>query len=305
MEHRALGSLSVSVVGIGCNNFGARLDEAGTADVVHAALDAGINFFDTADIYGGTQSEVLLGRALRQRRHEAIIATKFGMPIDDTRFGAKPAYIRQALEDSLSRLNVDHVDLYQLHYPDQDTPLEDTLATLSDLVDEGKVREIGCSNFNGPALLDAAARTSRSTFRSVQNQFSLLDRSPENDGTLDACRDLGIGFLPYYPLANGWLTGKFDPDAPLAEGTRLANMAESRQALWWSDELKDKVRRLRAIALDANIPLLSLAFSWLASHSAVSSVIAGASNPEQVRANAVAVQTIPDDVLAACDEATR
>jgi aryl-alcohol dehydrogenase-like predicted oxidoreductase len=306
MERRRIGALRVSVVGIGCNNFGARLDADGTARVVHAALDAGINFFDTADIYGGTQSEVLLGRALRSRRDEAVIATKFGMPIDDTRFGAKPAYVRQALEDSLQRLGVETIDLYQLHYPDATTPLEDTLATLADLVAEGKIREIGCSNFDGTALRDAAERAGEGpVFRSVQNQFSLLDRTPENDGTLDACTDLGVGFLPYYPLANGWLTGKFDPDAPLTEGTRLAAMPESRQALWWSDDMKDKVRRLRGVSAASGVPLLTLAFSWLASHPQVSSVIAGASTPEQVVANAAAVTSVPSDVLVACDDASR
>jgi aryl-alcohol dehydrogenase-like predicted oxidoreductase len=307
MTRRAIGSLDVSLVGIGCNNFGARLDQAGTSAVVHAALDAGINFFDTADIYGNTQSEVLLGVALRERRDEAIVATKFGMGTagNGTEFSARPEYIRFALEASLRRLDITTIDLYQLHFPDAQTPLEDTLATLAALRDEGKIREIGCSNFDGALLRHAASLTSAGiTFRSVQNQYSLLHRTPEHDDTLAACAELGVGFLPYYPLANGWLTGKFDPDAPLVEGTRLANMPADRQGVWMSDEIRDRVRALRAISTDTSIPLLTLAFSWLAAQPAVSSVIAGASNPDQVRANAAAVVDLSDDVRRLLDDAT-
>ena len=185
MEHRTIGSLSVSVVGIGCNNFGARLDARATAGVVHAALDAGVNFFDTADIYGATQSEVFLGQALRERRDEAIVATKFGMPIDDAHFGAKPAYVREACEASLRRLGTDHIDLYQLHYPDESVPIADTLGALAELVEAGKVREIGCSNLSADQLVEAkAAAGDHPAFVSLQNQYSLLAREVEHDGVL-------------------------------------------------------------------------------------------------------------------------
>ena len=307
MTRRAIGSLDVSLVGIGCNNFGARLDQVGTSAVVHAALDAGINFFDTADIYGNTESEVLLGVALRERRDEAVVATQFGMGTagNGTEFSARPDYIRFAIEASLRRLNIATIDLYQLHFPDDKTPLEDTLSTLAALRDEGKIREIGCSNFDGSMLRHAATLASAGiTFRSVQNQYSLLHRTPEQDDTLAACADLGVGFLPYYPLANGWLTGKFDPDAPLVEGTRLANMPAERQGVWMSDEIRDRVRRLRAISQETNIPLLTLAFSWLAAKPEVSSVIAGASNPDQVRANATAVVNLSAEILRRLDDAT-
>ena len=229
MKQRTLGSLSVSEVGVGCNNFGTRLDQAGAQAVVDAALESGVNFFDTADIYGATKSEVFLGEALGARRSEVVIATKFGMPLDDTHFGAKPEYVRAACDDSLRRLNTDYIDLYQLHFPDDTTPIADTLGALQELVAAGKVREIGCSNFTADQLREAkAAAGSGPSFVSVQNQYSLLERAPERDGVLDACAELGIGFLPFYPLANGLLTGKIRPGEPLPEGTRLANMPKER-----------------------------------------------------------------------------
>ena len=245
MERRTLGSLDVSEVGIGCNNFGTRLDQEAATRVVEGALDAGVNFFDTADIYGATNSEVFLGRALGARRSEVVIATKFGMPIDDTHFGASPAYVRSACEDSLRRLNTEYIDLYQLHYPDDTVDIADTLGALQQLVAEGKVREIGCSNFTADQLRAAkGAAGDGPTFVSVQNQFSLLDRSPERDGVLDACGDLGIGFLPFYPLANGLLTGKVRPGEPIPEGTRLSKMPPERSAHWLSDEFQVRVRVL-------------------------------------------------------------
>ena len=177
MERRRIGSLSVSVVGIGCNNFGARLDARATAEVVRAALDEGVNFFDTADIYGATQSEVFLGQALRGRRDEAVVATKFGMPIDDAHFGASPAYVREACEASLARLGTDHIDLYQLHYPDESVPIADTLGALAELVEAGKVRQIGCSNLSVAQLREAReAAGEHPAFVSIQNQYSLLAR---------------------------------------------------------------------------------------------------------------------------------
>jgi len=298
MARRALGSLEVSEVGLGCNNFGARLDQEGATSVVNAALDAGVNFFDTADIYGATQSEVFLGKALGTRRHDVVIATKFGMPIDDTHFGASPQYVRSACDDSLRRLNTDYIDLYQLHYPDDKVAIADTLGALQDLVAAGKVREIGCSNFTAEQLRAAkSAAGSGPAFVSVQNQYSLLDRSPERDGVLDACAELGIGFLPFYPLANGLLTGKIHPGEPLPEGTRLAKMPPERSAHWLSDEMQTRVRVLLEYADSINVPILSVAFSWLLSHSEISSVIAGASSPEQIRANVDSVRSLTSGQL--------
>ena len=305
METRALGSLQVSVVGVGCNNFGSRLDQAGTTNVVLAALEAGITFFDTADIYGATQSETMLGVALGARRDEAIIASKFGMPIDDTHFGAKPSYVRSACEDSLRRLGTDHLDLYQLHYPDDTVPIAETLGALRELVEAGKVREIGCSNLTVAQLNDAkSAAGDGPAFVSVQNQYSLLEREPERDGVLEACSALGMGFLPFYPLANGLLTGKVRPGQPIPEGSRLAKMTAERSVHWLGDELQSKVAALLEYAESIDVPILSLAFSWLLSHEAVASVIAGASNADQVRANASAVRSLSPDVIARLDELT-
>ncbi len=305
MERRRIGSLSVSVVGIGCNNFGARLDARATAEVVRAALDAGVNFFDTADIYGATQSEVFLGQALRGRRDEAVVATKFGMPIDDAHFGASPAYVRSACEASLARLGTDHIDLYQLHYPDETVPIADTLGALAELVEAGKVRQIGCSNLSVPQLREAReAAGEHPAFVSIQNQYSLLAREVEHDGVLDACNELDLAFLPYYPLANGLLTGKVRPGEPIPEGTRLSMMAPERSVHWLSDAFQAKVATLLEYAASINVPILSLAFSWLVSHPEVASVIAGASSPEQVRANVAAVTTLDETVRARLDELT-
>lgn len=302
MEKRSLGSLQVSTVGIGCNNFGMRLDLEGTKNVVDAAIESGINYFDTADIYGGTKSEVLLGQALGNRRSDVIIATKFGMPIDDTRFGAKPAYVKSACEDSLRRLGTDYIDLYQLHYPDDTTPIADTLAALHDLVREGKVREIGCSNLNPAQMREAKeAAGSGPAFVSIQNQYSLLARTPEHDGVLDACEELGVGFIPFYPLANGLLTGKYLPGQPIPEGTRLSLMPAERTAHWLSDALFARVGALIQYADEVEIPILTLAFSWLLARDQVATVIAGASSAEQVKANVAAVRTLPTEVLAMLD----
>jgi aryl-alcohol dehydrogenase-like predicted oxidoreductase len=305
MEKRSLGSLQVSVVGIGCNNFGGRLDLAGTTNVVDAALDAGVNFFDTADIYGATQSEVLLGQALGARRGDVVIATKFGMPIDDQRSGAKPDYVKRACEDSLTRLGTDYIDLYQLHYPDDTVPIADTLGALHELIAEGKVREIGCSNLNVGQLRAAkAAAGDAKSFVSIQNQYSLLARDPERDGVLDGCDELGLGFLPFYPLANGLLTGKIRPGEPIPSDSRLAKMPAERSVHWLSDEFQSRVSALLSYAEEIEIPILSLAFSWLLSHHQVSSVIAGASNADQVRANVAAIRTLSPEHIARLDELT-
>jgi aryl-alcohol dehydrogenase-like predicted oxidoreductase len=304
MKRRRIGILEVSEVGIGCNNFGARLDFEGTKIVVDAALASGINFFDTADTYGSTQSEVLLGQALGNRRDEAIIATKFGMPLDDTRWGASPAYVKSACEASLERLGTDYIDLYQLHFPDSSVPIADTLGALHELIAEGKIREIGCSNLNPEQLREAHAVANGHSFMSVQNQYSLLAREPETDGILDTCTELGIGFLPYYPLANGWLTGKIKPGEAVPEGTRLAMMPADRAAHWLGEAFQERAHKVLAYADEVKVPILSLAFSWLLSHPQVSCVIAGASNAAQVESNAAAVMELSDAVIAGLNEAS-
>jgi aryl-alcohol dehydrogenase-like predicted oxidoreductase len=286
MELRSIGSLRVSVVGLGCNNFGMRIDEVATDRVVGAALDAGINFFDTADVYGSTKSEEFLGRSLGGRRQQAIIATKFGMAIDDSRRGARPEYIRRACEDSLTRLRTDYIDLYQLHEPDPTAPIADTLGALDGLVKAGKVKEIGCSNFSAEQLEEARRATApgAAPFVSVQNEYSLLHREPEKS-VLTACERLGLAFLPYFPLASGLLTGKYDPDRGAPDGSRLSLSWTSR----FTNERNVRIAEaLKAFAAARQHTLLELAFSWLASRTRVASVIAGATSPEQARANAEA-----------------
>ena len=282
METRRIGSLNVTVVGLGCNNFGWRLDAAATKKVVDATLDAGINFFDTADIYGKGQSEEYLGRALGKRRSEIVLATKFGMKMDDQRKGAKPAYLRQALDDSLSRLGTDHVDLYQLHTPDDTVPIADTLGALDDLVKAGKIREIGCSNFSAGQLreAEAAVQPGAARFVSVQNEYSLFHREPEKE-VLAACEKQGIAFIPYFPLASGLLTGKYRKGRPLPEGTRLSGRKDAV-----SEEKLDQVEKLATFAESRGHTLLELAFSWLLARPTVVSVIAGAMSPEQIQGNA-------------------
>ncbi|MFL5386312.1 MAG: aldo/keto reductase [Longimicrobiaceae bacterium] len=284
MDTRRIGSLEVSVVGLGCNNFGGRLDAEGTASVVDAALDAGINFLDTADIYGRTKSEEYLGRALGRRRGDIVLATKFGMMVDAERHGARPEYVRQALDDSLRRLGTDYVDLYLLHRPDDTVPIADTLGALDDAVKAGKVREIGCSNFSVDQLREAEAggRPGGARFVSVQNEYSLFQREPE-EGVLAECERQGIAFIPYFPLASGLLTGKYRRGQPMPQGTRLT---EGRHSSQLSDANLAKVEALIAFAEARGHTLLELAFSWLLAHDPVVSVIAGATSPEQVRANA-------------------
>jgi aryl-alcohol dehydrogenase-like predicted oxidoreductase len=287
MDHRPLGSLSVTVVGLGCNNFGRRLDEARSIEVIHATLDAGINLLDTADIYGGTLSETYVGKALKGRRDQAIVATKFGMEVDPEKKGAKPAYIRQAVEDSLKRLDIDTIDLYQLHTPDESTPIADTLATLNDLVKEGKVREIGCSNFSVAQLQEAErAAKDGAKFVSVQNEYSLFHREPDHDGVLLECGRQGLGFLPYFPLASGLLSGKYRKGQPIPEGTRVAGSEGLQKGM--TEAKMDAVEALLAYAEARGHSLLDLAFAWLLAEPTVSSVIAGATKPHQIRANAAA-----------------
>ena len=285
MEKRSIGSLQVSLAGLGCNNFGWRIDSAATAAVVNAAIESGINFFDTADVYGNGQSEEYLGRALKGRRDRVLIATKFGMKMGEGKEGAKPAYIRQAVEDSLRRLGTDHIDLYQIHRSDASTPIADTLAALDQLVKAGKVREIGCSNFSAAQLREAAQAAKSARFISVQNNYSLLHREPEAE-VLPECERSGIAFLPYFPLANGLLTGKYRKGQPFPKSSRAEDGFGPKI---FTEENLTVAEELRSFAESRGRTLLDLAMSWLASKRAVASVIAGAKTPEQIQANAAAI----------------
>lgn len=296
----------VSVVGIGCNAFGARVDEARTKDVVHAAIDQGITLFDTADTYSTGASEVLLGRALGARRGDVVVATKGGMDMRGTNgpdWGARASrrYLRRALEASLTRLGTDYVDLYQLHTPDRITPIEETLGVMDDFVREGKVRYAGCSNLTAWELVDAdwTARTTGTTaFVSAQNEYSLYNRSAEAE-LAPACEALGVGLLPYFPLAYGLLTGKYTRGAAAPEGSRLsADSQASRLATadW------DSIEALESYARDRGRSILEVAIGGLAAQPAVSSVIAGVTSADQVRSNVEAAAWEPtDDDLAALD----
>ena len=286
METRRIGSLEVSVAGLGCNNFGWRIDSAATKQVVAAALDAGINFLDTADMYGAGQSEEFLAEALGSRRQEVILATKFGMSMGEGLSGAGAAYIRQACEASLRRLRTDRIDLYQLHKPDPATPIAETLAALDDLVKEGKVREIGCSNFSVEQLRDAegAVKSGAVRFVSVQNNYSLFHREPEH-GVLRECERLNMAFLPFFPLANGLLTGKYRKGQPLPENSRAKDAFGPKI---FTEENLDRVEALISFASAHGHTLLDLAVSWLLAQSTVASVIAGAKTVEQVTTNAAA-----------------
>ena len=287
METRRIGALEVSVVGLGCNNFGWRLDAGATAKVVDAALAAGINFLDTADIYGGTRSEEYLGQALKGRRDRVVLATKFGMAVDEQRRGARPDYVRRAAEDSLRRLQTDRIDLYQLHQPDPDVPIADTLAALDGLVQAGKVREIGCSNFTAAQLREAhaAVRAGAARFVSVQNEYSLLQREPEAEVLLE-CERLGLAFIPYFPLASGLLTGKYRRGQALPKGSRIE--AGGRFGDLLAERNLALVEEFALFAERHGHTLLELAVSWLLSRPAVASVIAGATSPKQVAMNASA-----------------
>jgi aryl-alcohol dehydrogenase-like predicted oxidoreductase len=294
MRTRRIGSLDVSVVGLGCNNFGGRLDYDSSAAVVHAALDAGITLFDTADVYGGTHSEEFLGRALGSHRNDVVVATKFGMQVDPERKGAQPDYVHRALEASLRRLHTEHVDLYQLHVPDPHTPIADTLAALDDCVRTGKVLEIGCSNFTVAQLREAEAAVvgQAARFVSVQNEFSLLRRSAAHD-VLAECERTGLAFVPYFPLASGVLTGKYRRGQPPPPSTRLSGVKPNEGPL--SDDNLAVVERLTAFAEHRGRSMVELAIAWIAAHRPVASVIAGATSPAQVRANTAAADWMLDD----------
>ena len=301
MEKRRIGSLEVSLVGVGCNNFGWRIDAAGTAAVVSTAIESGINFFDTADVYGSGQSEEFLGRALGSRRKDIVLATKFGMKFDEKRSGARPEYIQQAVEASLKRLGTDWIDLYQLHQPDPRTPIADTLAALDALVKAGKVREIGCSNFSAQQLMEAGAvvRAGAARFVSVQNHYSLTHREPESAGVLAECARSSLAFIPYFPLANGLLTGKYQRGQPLPEGSRGRDGFGPKM---FTEEHLAQAEALEKFASSHGHTLLHLAVSWLAAKPMVASIIAGAKTPEQAKANAgAAAWRLTKEDLAAVD----
>jgi aryl-alcohol dehydrogenase-like predicted oxidoreductase len=290
VETRRIGSLEVSVVGLGCNNFGRRIDEAATRAVLEVALEQGITFLDTADNYGDGRSEAFIGRALGARRDEVVIATKFGgwRSDLDREGGASPAYIHEAVDASLERLGTDRIDLYQLHTPDAATPIAETLAALDELVRVGKVREIGCSNFTTEQLReadDAARAAGTARFASVQNDYSLLE---SRDPAVTEAERLDISYIPYSPLASGLLTGKFARGEAPPAGTRIANWSPEDRDELLTDANWDRVERLTQAATERGHTLLELAFAWLLSQPVVASVIAGATHPDQVRANAAA-----------------
>jgi aryl-alcohol dehydrogenase-like predicted oxidoreductase len=293
---RALGDsgLDVSIVGLGCNNFGRRVDLAGTRAVVDAAIAEGVTFLDTADIYGGSgASEKLLGEVLQGRRDEVILATKFGMDMGDGK-GPRGSrdYIRQAIEASLGRLRTDVIDFYWYHQPDGVTPVGETLEALHELVGEGKVRGIGASNFSAQQLeqADAFAREHEITrFSAVQNQYSLLVRDAERE-VLPACERLGIGFVPFFPLASGLLTGKYRRGEPGPEGARLSDRDQIA-----TEEQFELIDSLQSYADERGLSLIEVAIGALLARDVVSSVIAGATQPEQVRANAAAAKWTPSE----------
>ncbi len=308
MRYRSLGSsgLLVSVVGLGCNNFGRRVDADAARGVIDAAIDSGITFFDTAETYGGPgRSEEILGAALEGRRDRVVLATKFGHQGADMGYGPAAgarggrSYIRRAVEQSLRRLRTDYIDLYQLHTPDPVTPVEETLGALSELVAEGKVRYLGHSNFAAWQLADAAWTASEHRlvpFISAQNEWSLLQRAAEAE-LVPAARRFGLGVLPYYPLANGLLTGKFRQGQPPPPGSRLAGRPE-----YLTEDRMTRVERLIGWAEGRGVQVLEVAIGWLAAQPGCASVIAGATTPEQVKANAAAGEWVPSpDDLAEID----
>ena len=306
MRYRRLGDsgLAVSVVGLGGNNFARRIDLDATRAVVEAALDVGITLIDTSDSYG--ESETFLGEVLKGRRDEVVLATKFGSKLGDGRLDpdwdarGSRRYIRKAVESSLTRLRTDWIDLYQLHFPDPQTPMEETLQALDELVREGKVRYVGSSNLTAwqVAAADWTARTKGfNRFVSAQNHYSLLERDVEKE-LVPACVRYGVGILPYFPLANGLLTGKYRRGEPAPKGTRLAALPDRLQ-----QSAFDAIEALEKYAAERGRSLLDVAIGGLAAKPAVASVIAGATKPEQVRANAAAGEWVPtDEDMSALDE---
>ncbi len=291
MEIRNLGAsgLRVSAIGLGCNNFGGRIDLEATRQVVHKALDLGITLFDTADTYGERGgSETCMGQVLGDDRKRIILATKFGMPMDDVgvKVGGSRRYIMNAVEDSLRRLRTDWIDLYQIHQPDPHTPIEETLRALDDLIHQGKVRYVGCSNFAAWQVTEAhwTAKTGGlNGFVSCQDEYSLVFRKPEAE-LMPAVRKLGLGLLPFFPLASGLLTGKYRRNSVLPEGTRLASTQRLADR-YLTDRNWEIAERLGDFAASRGHTMLELAFSWLLSRDPVASVIAGATKPQQLEQN--------------------
>jgi aryl-alcohol dehydrogenase-like predicted oxidoreductase len=312
MQTRTLGrsGFEISAVGLGCNNFGGRTDFAGTRAVVHKALDLGVTLFDTADTYGNKgKSEEFLGEILGARRHDIVLATKFGMPMNDTAppRNASRHYIMHAVEASLKRLRTDWIDLYQVHRPDPDTPIEETLRALDDLVKQGKVRAIGCSNFSAAeieAAQDTAARERIAPFVSCQDKYSLLERGIER-AVIPAAQARGMSLLPYFPLASGLLTGKYRRDAAPPKGSRLSTSTRHASSTI-SERNWALVEALGAVASRTGHTMLELAFGWLLAKPVIASVIAGATRPEQIEQNVAAASRLPTAAtIAEIDALTR
>jgi aryl-alcohol dehydrogenase-like predicted oxidoreductase len=296
MQKRKLGAsgIEVSLVGLGANNFGGRMDLEASRLVIHKTLDAGITLIDTADSYGNRGgSEEIIGKVLGARRNDIVLATKFGLAMDDAGKlrGASRSYIMQAVEASLRRLKTDWIDLYQLHRPDAQTPIEETLRALDDLVQAGKVRAIGCSNLSATQLEEAlkvSQRNGLTSFVTAQDEYSVLERALEKD-RLPIMRQHGLGLLPYFPLASGMLTGKYKQNAPLPAGTRLARNPPRHADMFINARNWRIVEALEAFVAQRGHTLLELAISWLASRPYIPSVIAGATKPEQIEQNIAAV----------------
>jgi len=312
VQYRYLGrsGLQVSAIGLGGNNFGGRCDAAQTAEVIAAAKDAGITTIDTADIYGNALSEEHVGKAIAVDRDDWIVMTKFAMPINGDRrpnhTGASRGYIRRAVQASLTRLGTDYIDVYQVHQPDPMTPAEETMSALNDLVREGLVRYLGCSNYPSWMIAEAneiAKQHGWAPLVSAQPQYSLLQRNPERE-VAPACLHYGLGIIPWGPLASGFLTGKYRRNEPLPAGTRLGDGQWGRDIL--NDRNFDILEGLEAIAADLEVPVGRLATAWVAAQPAVATVIAGATKPEQVSENAAAADVVlTREVLAKIDELTK
>jgi aryl-alcohol dehydrogenase-like predicted oxidoreductase len=298
VEYRNVGAseLVASVVGLGCNNFGRRVDLARTREVVEAALGSGVTFFDTADVYGEGASETFLGEILEKRRQDVVLATKFGWDRSGERLRGSAEYVREAIDASLERLRTDYVDLYYYHRPDGVTPFDETLGAMQELVVAGKVRHLGCSNLTAEQLAevrDVTERVDGLEIVALQNEYSLLDRSAEAE-VLPLTRQLRMGFVPYFPLASGLLTGKYRRDAAPPPGSRLEGRPERL-----TEEVFDRLERLDAFAGERGRSLLELAVGALVSTEGIASVIAGATSADQVRANAAAASfTLSEDELA-------
>ncbi|HUX20999.1 MAG TPA: aldo/keto reductase [Spirochaetia bacterium] len=311
MEKRRLGSsgLEVTLVGLGCNNFGGRTDFEQTQKVVHKTLDLGINLFDTADVYSRGTSEEFLGRILGDRRKEIVLATKVAKPMDDAGLlrGSSRRYIMTAVEASLKRLHTDWIDLYQLHDPDPHTPIEETMRTLDDIVRQGKVRYIGCSNFAAWQVVEAQLTAKSSGWTaliSFQDDYNLLTRGIEQE-LVPVGVKYGMGLLPYYPLASGLLTGKYRKGEALPAGARITN-SKAYTERYLTGENWEIVERLEAFASGRGHSLLELAFSWLACKASVASIIAGATKPEQVEQNAqAAAWVLSEEEMAEVDAITQ